>query len=533
MGPKKGKGKKEKKSKGGNTAKKGATEVNDVELKNEAERVELVKQAKAFLELTRKEEQAFNEFQQQREKINYFWIVEKKNFEDRKAELRNKERERQDLEEKHQVEIKVYKQRVKHLLYEHQNEITKLKKEMEQSLKLSQGDYRGNERELKTDKRRLKFDLKEIELSHQDYLKSLKQEQDRRITVLRQEFERHAKELQQKYERKRKAFRDDLEARRKQDTQKIEERKNLHIAQLMTAHEKAFGEIKNYYNDITHNNLDLIKSLKEEVGEMKKKEAQDEKLMFEISQENKRMSEPLKRALLDVEKLRKNIHVYQDEKVDLRTAKAQLLVLEQEYATLSWEFEVLQQRAAQVSRELEELTTQFHTSIYDVQQKTGLKNLLLEKKMGALTLQLEQKDAELNEVLLHAKLDPAIVDRVKGRLEDIMANKAQDLRELEAEMVQVTKLQSDLATAMQIKMSEYGLPLDELGFMPQTRPSLDPRTTASRISDNNKKYSGDRSANDSVKKAHLAKKRAAASNAVNVTKAPTSFSVNQDAPKVQ
>ncbi|GMF36960.1 unnamed protein product [Phytophthora lilii] len=406
---------------------------------------------------------------------------------------------------------------------------------MEQTLKLSQDDYRGNERELKTDKRRLKFDLKEIELSHQDYLKSLKQEQDRRITVLRQEFERHAKELQQKYERKRKAFRDDLEARRKQDTQKIEERKNLHIAQLMTAHEKAFGEIKNYYNDITHNNLDLIKSLKEEVSEMKKKEAQDEKLMFEISQENKRMSEPLKRALLDVEKLRKNIRVYQEEKVELRTAKAQLLVLEQEYATLSWEFEVLQQRAAQVARELEELTTQFHSSIYDVQQKTGLKNLLLEKKMGALTMQLEQKDAELNEVLLHAKLDPAIVDRVKGRLEDIMANKAEDLRELEAEMAQVTKLQQDLATTMQLKMSEYGLTLDELGFMPQTRPAVDPRTMASGENNSNNYSFSDNatpSASDSIKEAHLARKRAAASHVVNLAKSPRSFNSVHDAAKV-
>jgi hypothetical protein len=30
----------------------------------------------------------------------------------------------------------------------------------------------------------------------------------------------------------------------------------------MKKHEKAFTEIKCYYNDITHNNLDLIKTLK-------------------------------------------------------------------------------------------------------------------------------------------------------------------------------------------------------------------------------------------------------------------------------
>ena len=47
---------------------------------------------------------------------------------------------------------------------------------------------------------------------------------------------------------------------------KIEEKKNSHIERLMKTHEKAFTDIKNYYSDITHNNLDLIRSLKEEVG---------------------------------------------------------------------------------------------------------------------------------------------------------------------------------------------------------------------------------------------------------------------------
>jgi hypothetical protein len=53
-----------------------------------------------------------------------------------------------------------------------------------------------------------------------------------------------------------------LELRRKQEIHEIEERKNTHINELMKKHEKAFAEIKNYYNDITHNNLDLIKTLK-------------------------------------------------------------------------------------------------------------------------------------------------------------------------------------------------------------------------------------------------------------------------------
>ena len=140
-----------------------------------------------------------------------------------------------------------------------------------------------------------------MELAHDDFLKSLKQEQDRNITLLRQEFERKASEVQKNYEKKMKTVRERLEERRKRETAAIEFAKNQHIEQLMKAHEKAFAEIKNYYNDITHNNLDLIKSLKEEVAEMRRKEQQDEKQMEHIAQENRRMSEPFKKARHDVE----------------------------------------------------------------------------------------------------------------------------------------------------------------------------------------------------------------------------------------
>ena len=47
-------------------------------------------EADRIFKQTVKEDRDFNEFQQQREKLNYFWIVEKKNVEDKKAELRNR-----------------------------------------------------------------------------------------------------------------------------------------------------------------------------------------------------------------------------------------------------------------------------------------------------------------------------------------------------------------------------------------------------------------------------------------------------------
>ena len=43
-------------------------------------------------------------YNDERLRINYFWLISKKELEDKQAELRNKERELQDLTEKHQIE---------------------------------------------------------------------------------------------------------------------------------------------------------------------------------------------------------------------------------------------------------------------------------------------------------------------------------------------------------------------------------------------------------------------------------------------
>lgn len=463
MPPKKKKGKKGGKKKKEDGA-GGGGEVNEIE---EADRKQKAAKAFGYFKETQKEERDFNEFQQQREKLNYFWIVEKKKLEDSKAELRNKERELQDLEEKHQVEIKVYKQRVKHLLYEHQNEITRRKTGGETALKLSQDDHRLDEVELKSDRRALKLELKETELTHDDFLKSLKQEHDRNITNLRHEFERKASEVQRNYEKKTKAVRERLEERRKRETLAIEHAKNVHIEALMKAHEKAFAEIKNYYNDITHNNLDLIKSLKEEVGEMRRKEQQDEKQMEHIAQENRRMSEPFKKAREDVDELRAELARYEREKGELRGAKARLLVVESQFGALRWEDEVLRQRHAEVAAQKDALSSRFTAVAAEVKQKAQFKALLLEKKLDTVAETLEARDAQLDDALARANVDVAALgvgQRSKAR--DVVERKASELADLRAELARVADAHGSLVEAVAVKMSDLGVPTPELGFVP-------------------------------------------------------------------
>ena len=54
--------------------------------------------------------------------------------------------------------------------------------------------------------------------------------------------------------------------------QALEAEKKADMRSLIRNNEKNLTDIKTYYNDITHNNLELIQVLKQDVAEMKKRE---------------------------------------------------------------------------------------------------------------------------------------------------------------------------------------------------------------------------------------------------------------------
>ncbi|XP_006027892.1 dynein regulatory complex subunit 4 isoform X1 [Alligator sinensis] len=423
-------------------------------------------------ELDREREER-NYFQLERDKIHTFWDITRRQLDEKKAELRNKDREMEEAEERHQVEIKVYKQKVKHLLYEHQNNLTELRTEGTVSMKLAQKDHRAQELELRRDMRSLKVELKEQELANEVVVKGLRMKQEEEITRLRCDFERQVKEIEAKYEKKMRLLREELDLRRKTEIHQIEERKNGQINTLMQNHEKAFSDIKNYYNDVTLNNLALINTLKEQMEEMKKKEDHLEKEMAEVLLQNRRLTEPLQRAREEVAELQKKLVHYEKDKEVLASTKARLKVTQKELKDLQWEHEVVEQRFGKVQAERDELYRKFTQAIGEVQQKTGFKNLLLERKLQALTGLVEKKEVQLNEVLSAANLDPSALSLVTRKLEDVLESKNTSIKELQYELARVCKAHNDLLRTYEAKLAAFGIPLDNLGFTPLETPLLE------------------------------------------------------------
>lgn len=265
---------------------------------------------------------------------------------------------------------------------------------------------------------------------------------------------------------KLKNLRDELDIRRKTEIHEIEERKNQQINTLMRNHEKAFSDIKNYYNDITLNNLSLINTLKTEIEDIKKQRERLEKQMAEIQAENKKLVEPLQKANEQVADLQRHLASYEKDKALLASTKVRLRESEESYAKLEWEHEVFNQRYENTVKERDDLYKRFVKAIHDVQQKSNLKNLLLEKKLGALGDTLEKKEAQLNEVLTASNLDPSALSVVTRKLEDVLDSKNGAIKDLQYELARVCKAHNDLLRTYEAKLAQYGIPVEEMGFKP-------------------------------------------------------------------
>jgi hypothetical protein len=102
MAPKKGK---KGKGGGGKKAAKSTTVIDGISTE-EMTKEQLEEHIVALREELDREREERNYFQLERDKVNTFWEITKRQLEERKAELRNKDREMEDSEERHQVEIK-------------------------------------------------------------------------------------------------------------------------------------------------------------------------------------------------------------------------------------------------------------------------------------------------------------------------------------------------------------------------------------------------------------------------------------------
>ena len=168
------------------------------------------------------------------------------------------------MTQNHLITLKIYEQKVKQLEYDYKQDINHIMIEQNQ-LNTSKLLDPTIHIQLQNMKEKIKFEQMESELINKQKINEIKLMNDTHIIQLKQQFNEGLKELTIRCESRQESIEIEYELRRRVDIHEVEERKNMHIYELISNHTNSFNQMKEYYNKITSENLNLIKTLQSQV----------------------------------------------------------------------------------------------------------------------------------------------------------------------------------------------------------------------------------------------------------------------------
>jgi growth arrest-specific protein 8 len=382
------------------------------------------------------------------------------------------------MDENHRVEIRVYQQKVKHLEYEHRNGLKGVIADGEVLLDDEKNAHDIKEKELLKAKEQLKFARMEIELVNASKVAEIRQQQEKQITKMRQQFEDGLSELTARCEARLKLLENELELRRRVEVHEVEERKNQHINDLIKNHKKAFGQMKDYYNTITRQNLDLIKGLQKKVEELKQQAIDNQKALLEYKEINQTLSLPLSQVKDEIDRHQDHLKERTKDQMALRNATSRLSSVGKSISSLRSKLQLLEEEYAQVERERDLLYSSFEDSILRIQQQAEFTNQALEQRLRAAEGNAEKAALQVEEVIRAANLDSGEMVRVVTSLNQMLAAKDDALHDVRFMVIKLKKSFNDSLETFGAKLKTLGVPEGEFRGLGFTLEKLPPGTTS-------------------------------------------------------
>merc|ERR1711939_792415 len=204
----------------------------------------------------------------------------------------------------------------------------------------------------------------------------------------------------------------------------------------------------------------------EEVVEMRKKDADNEKVMAKISQENKNLVEPLHDALNKVEDHRQQLKNYEKDKNSLKQGKARLGQLQHQLRQRQKEYDTLGSTFGQVEAERNQLYEQFEEVVQGVRLTAAQKGASLEEQLANTLSQFETREVQLHEVMATGGISKETHADIFGELDNTLEAKHRTVEQLQYELVRLQKLHNDCIKVFEAKFREFGIEAEDAKMNP-------------------------------------------------------------------
>ncbi|XP_029701870.1 dynein regulatory complex subunit 4-like isoform X1 [Takifugu rubripes] len=386
-------------------------------------------------ELDREEEER-KYVQLERDKMFGFMETTQRELEDLKAELTNVNKEMVEDERRHRAEIKVYKQKVKHVLCEHQNVISGLSADAVVLAEAMQKEQQQLEAEIHLEQEAIAVDMQDVESEQLAWEIEL-QKHNEELSKVKDSGEKQCAEVIAKYERKMQLIPQDMENIRK--TQMSERRQHWddQMASLIEDHDRA---VRDWDVVIAHikQDADLNLSLKVEIKDMKIEQCKKDAELAQVLEDNKCIFDALLKLEKKITEFEKKAGTFVSKRASGNTVES---MRARKLEDLKSENEALEMKVRELEQERDELYKRSETSVQEEPQEDE-RFPLLEHKGKTLTARLEKIEAQIISVSSASNMDPAVLDGLLNDIEEKLDNRNNTIKMLQQQKATISKASS-------------------------------------------------------------------------------------------
>jgi len=304
-----------------------------------------------------------NYSQLERDTIDGFRTMTVKEVERLEALSKLRDLELEEIMENQRVELEVYAHKVRHLKYETDVDVTKVRTEADRVVSENHQTYRTKVERAEKGKVAALAELEDMsEIAH-DAIATMQIQNEIELKTVREKHATALAAFQETCKLRMKELVENLDVQKRVELQEIEDRKNLHLQTLMTNHEAAFGEMREYYQGITTDNCGLIQRYESELSDLRTNQLRNADLLAAASNENARLREPLAAIMAEVSHLRASLSEVEKIKLMLRNATGRLKDGGRRRDAEVRVVTKLKQRLADCDKRREALYKDFETSI--------------------------------------------------------------------------------------------------------------------------------------------------------------------------
>lgn len=389
--------------------------------------------------------------------VQNFYDITRGELRDYELSILAKDREMEMMDDNHRVEVKVYEQKVKHLEYEHRQGMGRISEGEGARLEEEEKEHMTREAELREAKRELRRRIRERERADEAEVEELSAKHEKAVSLARRDLSRRLDDLRMQYEDRLGSVRAELELRHKVEVHEVEERKNQHIRDLMSNHDRDFGKVRMFYNHVTKKNLKTIQELTKQIEGLQEKQVASQALMVDISQENRRLANPLTAAAAEVAGLRSDLRDADKDRLTLRNARSRLKRVQAELGGTRRRKRELERSFGVLEAERDGLYDGFEETVRAVQGRAEYRNVLLEEKLAGLQADFEKKTAMLRDAMGAAELDPGMMAALGSHVNEALETKAEEARRLQLAVAHVSKAHNDAVRVLRTRAAELGV----------------------------------------------------------------------------